>query len=193
MAGQTIMDELYTRYSGGVRKHLARLVGDVEVDDLMHDVFEKAQRGLGRYRTEARLSTWLYRIATYAAIDRLRSRSVRERFVSPQALEDNEVPSDEVPADRALAATEMRSCVRRLVDRLPPAQRVVVVLAELRGMSDHETADALGITVASAKIRLHRARLALRRLMNCECDVYRDEANDLGCEPKPDVPEGSGR
>lgn len=187
MTPDRIIGDLYSRYASGVRKHLARLVGDVDVDDLVHDVFEKAQRALSTHRTEARLSTWLYRIARYAAIDRLRSRSVRERHACAEEVDCAEVPADDVPADHALARIQMRCCVRRLVDRLPPNQRSVVELGELRGMSDQETAHALGISVASAKIRLHRARLSLRRLMTCECDVYRDEKNEVGCDPKREV------
>jgi RNA polymerase sigma-70 factor (ECF subfamily) len=188
MEAQTIMGDLYNRYAGGVRKHLARLVGDFELDDLMHDVFERAQRALGTHRSEARLSTWLYRIATYAAIDRLRSRSVRERNGAPEPIEGAEIAGDDIPADQALGRTRVRSCVRKLVDRLPANQKAVVVLVELRGMTDQEAAGALGITVPAAKIRLHRARLALRRMMTCECEVYHDERNELGCEPRPDVP-----
>lgn len=184
MTGETIVGDLYARYAAGVRKHLVWLVGEVDVDDLMHDVFEKAQRGLGTFRTDARLSTWLFRIATYAAIDSLKSRSVRERHASAEPFDDAEFPADDVRADDALAHTQMRACVRRLVDRLPANQKAILVLADLRGMSDQEAAEALGISIGTAKMRLHRARLALRHLMTCECDVYHDEQNDLGCEPK---------
>ncbi len=79
MSDRVYLDELYARHAAGVRRSLARLVGSEEAEDLTQDVSEKALRALHTHRAESRLSTWLYRIATYAAIDRLRNRSVRER------------------------------------------------------------------------------------------------------------------
>jgi RNA polymerase sigma-70 factor (ECF subfamily) len=82
----------------------------------------------------------------------------------------------------------MRSCILDLVERLAPSHRAVILLAELGGLTDQETADALGVTLGAAKIRLHRARRALRGLMECECRTFRDERNELACEPARDVP-----
>jgi RNA polymerase sigma-70 factor (ECF subfamily) len=172
----TLLD-LYARHRAGIRRYLARMVGDADADDLLQDVFERAQAATHDARPS---SGWLYRIARNAALDVLRGRAVREREATAQAFHD-EAPS-ETPHDD-LARTRTRSCILGLIDLLPPGQRDIVRLTELRGLSDREAAERLGVTVGSAKIRLHRARRALRELMECECRTYRDQRNELACEP----------
>jgi RNA polymerase sigma-70 factor (ECF subfamily) len=83
----------------------------------------------------------------------------------------------------------MRHCILDLVERLPPVHREVILLGELRDFRDREIADALGITLEAAKMRLHRARGELRKLLQASCDLYRDEENELACDRKP--PRGS--
>ena len=78
----------------------------------------------------------------------------------------------------------MSHCVLGLVDRLPPAHRAVILLGELRDLSDREIAGALGITLEAAKMRLHRARKELRKLLEGSCALYRDDRNELACEPR---------
>ena len=73
-----------------------------------------------------------------------------------------------------------------VVDGLPPSQRAVILLGELRGLSDREMADALGISLGAAKIRLHRARRALKAALESACTFERDEVNELACAPKVD-------
>jgi RNA polymerase sigma-70 factor (ECF subfamily) len=172
----TLLD-LYARHRAGIRRYLARMVGDADADDLLQDVFERAQAAA---RDAQPSSGWLYRIARNAALDVLRDRAVRAREAAAESLRD-EAPS-ETPHDD-LARTRTRSCILGLIDLLPPGQREIVRLTELRGLSDREAAQTLGVTVGSAKIRLHRARRALRDLMECECRTYRDQRNELACEP----------
>jgi RNA polymerase sigma-70 factor (ECF subfamily) len=178
------VDELYVRHAPGVRRYLARLVGTAEAEDLTQDVFEKAHRALHTHRAESRVSTWLYRIATYAAIDRLRGRSVRDRGDVSELAHADESERDDGRPDHEAVRSEMRGCILRLVESLPASVRAVVLLSELRGLNDRDTAEALGITIGAAKIRLHRSRQQLRKLMECECHLYRDERNELGCEPR---------
>jgi RNA polymerase sigma-70 factor (ECF subfamily) len=171
------LPDLYARHRAGLRRYLARRIGEADAEDLLHDVFERAQAAAQDAEPSA---GWLYRIARNAALDVLRARGVREREAARAALED-ESPSD--GPDEDLARTRTRSCVLGLVDQLIPAHREIVRLTELRGLSDREAAETLGITVGAAKIRLHRARRALRELMECECRTYRDQRNELTCEP----------
>lgn len=89
-------------------------------------------------------------------------------------------------ADSHVIRKEMRHCILGVVDRLPPTHRAVILLGELRDLSDQEIAEALGISLEAAKMRLHRARAALRALLDSSCDLYRDERNELACEPKPE-------
>jgi RNA polymerase sigma-70 factor (ECF subfamily) len=176
------VEALYARHARGVRAHLASFVGATEAEDLLQDVFERAHRALPEHRGESRVSTWLYRIATHAALDRLRSRSLRDREGMAEDIRASAATPKEQP-DVELGRARMRACIAGLVSALPTGQREVVELAELRGLSDRETAEALGITVGAAKIRLHRGRSALKKLVACECHTYVDEGDGLMCEP----------
>ncbi len=173
---------LYSRHGAGIRRYLARMVGVADAEDLVQDVFERAQRAVPADDAEQHPSAWLYRIARNAALDQLRSRRVRERKDVVAALRDGTAGCEPRP-DIDLAREQMRACILDLVERLAPSHRAVVLLSELRGLSDKETADSLGISLGAAKIRLHRARHALRDLMECECRTFRDERNELACEP----------
>jgi RNA polymerase sigma-70 factor (ECF subfamily) len=172
-----MLSDLYARHRAGIRRYLARMIGEADAEDVLQDVFERAQSAARDAQPSA---GWLYRIARNAALDVLRGRVVREREAVAAQLRE-EAPSDTPDEDLARART--RSCILGLIDLLPPAQQEVVRLSELRGLSDREAAETLGITVGSAKIRLHRARRALRELMECECRTYRDRRNELACEP----------
>ena len=78
----------------------------------------------------------------------------------------------------------MNDCIRKYVESLPPSYRSVVILSEGEGLTNQEIADVLGISLGMVKIRLHRARRRLKRELGNGCNVYRDERNELACEPK---------
>jgi RNA polymerase sigma-70 factor (ECF subfamily) len=185
---------LYDEFAPGIRRYLSRLVGGADAEDLTQEVFARAHGALATRRGDSLISTWLYRIATNAAIDRLRAASRREvpATATAESVLD-EVVSDgaacEPQADSHVIRREMRDCILGLVDRLPPAHRAVILLGELRELRDQEIADALGISIEAAKMRLHRARAELRKLLGASCDLYRDERNELACDRKP--PAGS--
>ena len=163
-----------------------------EAEDLVQEVFARAHRAMGTHRGESSISTWLHRIATNAAIDRLRAAPRREVSVAPAGSGDEEheavcvgTARDAQDSEGHVIRAEMRHCILEIVDRLPPAHREVILLGELRDLRDQEIADALGITLEAAKMRLHRARGELRRLLGASCDLYRDERNVLACDRKP--------
>ena len=79
----------------------------------------------------------------------------------------------------------MNECIRGLVDELPENYRAVLVLSDLEGFTNAEISEVLGISLETVKIRLHRARLALKKSMDRVCDLYRDERNELSCDRKP--------
>jgi RNA polymerase sigma-70 factor (ECF subfamily) len=184
---------LYEEFAPRIRRYLSRLVGEGEAEDLTQEVFARAHRALATRRGDSLVSTWLYRIATNAALDRLRAASRREipvatpvgSFEEEHAVGCEGAASEEQDADSHVIRKEMRDCILGLVDRLPPAHRAVILLGELRDLSDQQIADALGITREAAKMRLHRARAELRKLLGESCDLYRDERNELACDRKP--------
>jgi RNA polymerase sigma-70 factor, ECF subfamily len=185
---------LYQEFAPGIRRYLSRLVGGADAEDLTQEVFARAHGAMATRRGDSLVSTWLYRIATNAAIDRLRAASRREVPVTGPAEsvveEGDQVVSEDAAreaqdADSHVIRKEMRHCILDLVDRLLPDHRAVILLGELRDLRDQEIADALGITLEAAKMRLHRARGELRELLGASCDLYRDERNELACDRKP--------
>jgi RNA polymerase sigma-70 factor (ECF subfamily) len=87
-------------------------------------------------------------------------------------------------ADQDLIRKEMSECVREFVDRLPPDYRTVILLSELAGFKNREIADILQISLDTVKIRLHRARASLKKLLDDGCDFYHNEQAILACDRK---------
>jgi RNA polymerase sigma-70 factor (ECF subfamily) len=138
-----------------------------DAEDAVQDGFVSACRNLHRFREEARLSTWLYRIVINAALMRVRKRTRRneralpEEAVAPLACEATQ---EERMARRQLAE---RVCAR--AGSLPEPQRELLADRYLRDLSLQSIASLRGISVAAAKTRVHRARVALRSLTGAEC------------------------
>ncbi len=199
MSPQLTIESLHTQYGDRIRRYLERLVGPADADDLAQDVFEKAQRAIGTFRGDSRVQTWLYRVATNVAIDRLRAAG--RRVDLERADDDGDPVEAALSADAAqqrsveaeLDRAHMRECILGVVDQLPTSQRAAILLGELRGFSDRELADTLGVSLGAAKIRLHRARRALKVALERACNFERDEQNEFACAPKPGVLASLGR
>ena len=168
LAGQTeAFHELIRPYERSVYlMALSLLHNEAEAEDAAQEAFIKAYRNLGRFRSESRFSTWLIAIALNEARARLRRKQPgltdsiddTEGSVVPAQLTDwREIPSE------TLERQEVRSLIRRALSALPLAYREVFVLRELEERNVKETAETLGITVASVKMRLHRARMMLQK------------------------------
>jgi RNA polymerase sigma-70 factor (ECF subfamily) len=80
---------------------------------------------------------------------------------------------------------EMNACVRQVIDSLPQDYRAALVLHDLEGLSAQQVGEVCGCSLATAKIRIHRARRRLRDALQQECSFYRDDQNVFRCEPKP--------
>jgi RNA polymerase sigma-70 factor (ECF subfamily) len=175
------------------------MVGPNEAEDVTQEVFLKVDKGLAEFQGRSELSTWVYRIATHAALDRLRSRAGQE---SRTKIRLDEGTDESEGADRSILAedtslsaereairNEMNECIREFVDRLPESYRTVVILSELKDLKDQEIAEILGISLEAAKIRLHRARVRLKTELEAGCDFYHDENSNLACDRKGPCPE----
>lgn len=189
---------LFTAHRERVRRALVRLVGETEADDMVQEVFVRVTRALPEFRGEANVATWILRIARGVGLDHLRSRRHGEakRTVSltpaePEADSDADSvpePHEEAEAPRRLVRTEMSTCVREYVARLAPEHRAVIELKDLEGLTSQEIATRLGVSVDNAKIRLHRARQALRRELERGCEFYQSETGTLACDRKNSEP-----
>ncbi len=189
MTGNTlIFEDIYTTYRERILRYLSRLVGAHEAEDLTQETFLKAGRRLEDFRKDSHILTWLYRIATNTALDRLRSPAFRNLVQigpSPDEAEEAAARADGParPAiERELIREEMNSCIRGVIDRLPENYRTVIVLSNLEGLKDCEIAEVLGERTGAVKMRLHRARERLRQELSATCVFYRDEENELACD-----------
>jgi RNA polymerase sigma-70 factor (ECF subfamily) len=134
-----------------------RLVGgdDAAAEDVAQDAFLKAYRSLGRFRGEASLSTWFFRILVHQARDYRRWRAVRELWTGSEATSESPDPSPRPPGDPAL-----RARIRAALDRLSQRQREAFVLVHLEGFTVRECAELLG--KGTVKSHLQRALRSLR-------------------------------
>jgi len=172
--------------------HLARVVPAAEVDDLQQEVLIKALRAWPKFRGESDVATWLYRIAQRTAVDYLRSRYHSEtRRTDSLALDQDPESEIALPvatliepavATAKLERHEMHDCVREYVARLPLDYRQVIELKDFSGLTNADISARLGISVGAVKIRLHRARTALRGLLADSCEFYQSDTDSLACD-----------
>ena len=158
-------DELVRQTYGDVFKLAVRLTGnETDANDVVQDTYVRAFRGLRRFRGDAQFSTWLYRIASNCASSFTARRSRQRCDSLTEATEVIETDPDQDPSLQAEAST-LRQTIERALEQLPQRLRAVVILKHLEDLSHREIADRLGITESATKVRLHRARHTLRRIL----------------------------
>lgn len=161
------------RYSGTVYNLALRLViNPQEAEEVFQETFISAFRSLDRFEGRSQLGTWLYRIAFNAALMRLRKRELPTTSIDEPVLTDEGemIPRQLVDwrplPDEAVLTGELRGLLGDAVATLPETLRSVFVLRDIEGLSTAETAAALDLTEVNVKVRLHRARLALRERLS---------------------------
>ncbi len=188
--------EIHDTYRPRILRYLARLAGQAEAEDLTQDVLIKVSIGLRQFRGDSGLATWIYRIATNTALDKLRGSRARMTQSAECGMAETEGGPDPEQEGGSVEASapsveagvirgEMSQCVREFVDRLPENYRTVIVLSELEGFSNAEIADIMGASLDTVKIRLHRAREKLRQDLSTGCSFHRDERNEFACDRRP--------
>jgi len=161
-------DELVRRYTSIVYRVLYKILRHEEdTQDALQDTFVSAYRALPRFRQDARFSTWIYRIATNAALMKARARknnmvSLDHPSEDPDAQSAWELPDWSATPDEEIMTGETRRIMEDAIQALPPEQRAAFVLHDIQDLSSAETAQAMGITVSAVNSRLHRARVFLR-------------------------------
>jgi len=152
--------ELVWRYRDTVYTLAVRLVGPDLAPDVTQEALIRAWRAMPRFRGDAALGTWLHRITVNTAWT-MRRRAARH-MASP--LEDS-FEDPEAGPEHAGVLVGVREDLRHALEQLTPGQRAVVVLRDVYGWTHAEVSRELGITQTTAKVRLHRARLRLRELL----------------------------
>lgn len=152
---------LYDRHFGKVARLVHALgITDSEADDLCQEIFLIVYRHLRSFRGEARLGTWIHRLATREAIRYAKRRRLRRAIVS--LLSRGERP--QVPRDWAENQAARRQYLNQLLGRLPPERRMALVLFELEGRSVDDIAAMCGCAVNTVWTRIHRARAQLEKI-----------------------------
>lgn len=156
--------ELYTRYADRVFARITHLVGPgSDREDVLQQVFLELHRALPRYRGDAAVSTFLYRITINVACDHLRRRKRRAGDHDPAAL-DALIDGEPTPEDRARRRQQLAQ-VFALLERIKPAKRVAFVLVAVEGLSLAEAAELIGASPDAVKQRVLHARRELLALL----------------------------
>jgi RNA polymerase sigma-70 factor (ECF subfamily) len=148
---------------------LGMLHNPADAEDILQETFISALRGLANFRGDASFATWLYRIAYNATLMKLRKASPAFSLDETVEGDENDLPRELAdwshdPVDAALNQ-ETRAVMDQAIAALSPGARAVFIMRDVDGLSTEETAAALGISVEAVKVRLHRARLALREYL----------------------------
>lgn len=163
--------------------YLERYVGDRAVaEDLQQETLLRVHKGLSSFANRSSIKTWVFSIASRVAADYFRQPGRRTRLV--ELDETAELIDSDRAIDEQLVVDEMNGCVRQVIDSLSDAYRAALILHDLEGFSAEQTAEICDCSVASAKIRIHRARLRLKEALKTQCELYRDPDNVFRCDRK---------
>ncbi len=174
-------EEIHETYRPKIERYLARMVGESEADDLTQEVFIKVHRSLDGFKSDSSLSTWIYRIATNTALDRLRSPSFQRAAECGPLPEDPasgldgtsgpgaEPTGEGTSPEREVFRKQGFDCYCGVLSSLPTNYRLAVALSELGDMAVDEIAGILGLNPSTVKIRLHRGRQRLLKELKSYC------------------------
>ena len=157
-----------------------------EAEDLTQDTFLRAHARRDALRDPEAVTGWLYRIATRVTLDRLRQKARREPREYGGDLDLIDLADARRPTVlKVLEQKEMSACVQDYIGKLTGGYRAIILLHDLHGLTAEEIAQTLRLSIATVKIRLHRARRKLQKELGEGCHFLHDEDGNLICEPKP--------
>jgi RNA polymerase sigma-70 factor, ECF subfamily len=160
--------------------YLRRMVNhSPDADDLLQETLIRIAGNLSDFNHRSSLKTWAYTIATNVAYDYLR----KNKKVNLKTFDENDHYSD-AREDERLVLDEMNTCVREVIDTMPPDYRAVIVLFNLQGKSAAEISEICGISIETTKIRIHRAKKRLKEALNRQCIFYTTPEGSVRCDRK---------
>ena len=158
-------EALYREHSARLFGLTVRMMGNrTDAEDMLQEIFMTAHRKLKSYRGDARLSTWLFRLATNLCLDHLRSKAARMTQAT-SSLDDDNAMEPASPSPGPVVGTVQAIDLERAVARLPQGCRAAFLLHDVEGFEHREVASMLGISEGTSKSQVHKARLKLRRLL----------------------------
>lgn len=166
------LETVFNLYAAKLYRVAQRILGDAaDSEEVIQDVFWTVYRKANTFKGESKFSTWLYRLTVNAALSRMRKRkqqsAIEYRAYLPKFQSDGHHRARPVidwsdTLDEKYAEHEIAALVGNALEQLKPTDKSIVVLSDMEGFSDRETAAVLQLTVSAVKARLHRARLFLR-------------------------------
>ena len=176
----------FEKYYDRIYVYLRSLLRDSnEAEDMAQETFLRAHSRRDTLKDPGALLSWLYSIATRAALDRLRQRSAVAARESAIDVAEIDPPDPGLPTlEQGLEQDQMSACVNRFVIGLPDTYRAVLLLHDMNGLTGPEIAAGLDIPLATVKVRLHRARRKLKAALEDGCAFTCDSRGVLVCEPK---------
>ena len=159
------MELLYHRYRRRVYGLANRIAGPDDADEVAQEAFVRILRGLPKFRGEAALGTWIYRLAVNAALTHVTRR--------PRRAEGEEVLDNLPAANPAARDPGLSARLERALQALPVGYRTVLVLHDIDNLSHEECAAIIGCRVGTSKSQLHKARARMRELLGPELAAER--------------------
>jgi RNA polymerase sigma-70 factor (ECF subfamily) len=165
-----------------LRPYVARRVAPADVDDVVQETFVRVTRGLPNLAEGERFGAWVYRIASRAISDQLRSRARHPLAPNESSLDADEPPVLEIDDD---LEADLSECIALFVARLPSPYREAITLTELQGMTQKDAADVLGVSLSGMKSRVQRGRERIRAMFDQCCEMSLDGRGKVtGCTPR---------
>jgi len=162
------MGRLYQLFVGRVYSVVCRMVGYQDAEEVVQEVFIKIFRGIGRFRGDSAIGTWIYRLSVNASLTFLgRRKRQQERMRSVGAMGD---VADSPPVSGGALD---RIQLERALGSLPPGYRAVLILHDVEGLSHEEIAEIMGWHRGTSKSQLHKARARMRRLLTGDPEALR--------------------
>lgn len=159
---------LVRRYQRQVEGYCTRMLSDSEQGkDLAQETFVKAFQALHHFRADSSFKTWLFRIARNCCIDALRTR-YRSKTVTFNNLLDEDVllsSNPDLQSENTGKRVEADDLVSKVLNRLPPLYREVIVLREIEELQYEEIAETLDCSIDAVKARLKRARIEIAKIL----------------------------
>jgi RNA polymerase sigma-70 factor (ECF subfamily) len=181
-AGASFFEANYERIFRYVR---GMVRDDDEAEDLTQEAFLRAHRERETVKDPGAMVSWVYRIATHVALDRLRQRASVAAHGATVDVAVADPPDLVAPTlDLGVEQAEMSACVQRFLVDMPDTYRSAILLHDVHGLSGPEIAEVLDVPLPTVKIRLHRARLRLKESLEGGCHFSCDDRGVLVCEPK---------
>jgi len=156
-------EALYHRYKRRVYGLALRIVGPVDAEEVAQEAFIRIFRGLPKFRGDAALSTWIYRLAVNAALSH-RTRRAGARLPTDDSQTDKAIEAHPA-AEPAPGDAVLRGRLERALVQLPTGYRTVIVLHDVEGLEHEEIASILHCHVGTSKSQLHKARARLREIL----------------------------